>query len=183
MSTPRQPSPPGQVSPDGRFRWDGQAWVPNDPRPVKKKHTVRNVLILLVVLVLAIGVGLAVVIGKTAKDAKDVVENSKIDGPSGPVDVEVGKAFRIDGYTFAAGWKVSADELGDLQVTDLRATNNGNVVSSASISISFLRDGKEVASADCLAQSIDVDESDDVACGSTDDLPTDYDSVRVEDLT
>ncbi|MEH3033629.1 MAG: hypothetical protein PGN07_06240 [Aeromicrobium erythreum] len=152
-------------------------------KPPRKKHTVRNVLVLFTVLVVAGAVGIAYLVGRTADGVKNVVENSKASGPAKPVTVQEGAAFEIDGYRYAAGWKVSADELGDLQITDLEATNQGNVVSSPSISITFLSGGQEVASADCLGKSVDVDDTREVSCGSTDDLPTDYDSIRVEDLT
>jgi hypothetical protein len=54
--------PPGAISPDGQWRWDGAQWVPNTPPGqsfapvVAKKHTVRNLgcgcAALLVVLVI-----------------------------------------------------------------------------------------------------------------------------------
>ena len=41
----------GQVSPDGQSIWNGSAWVPNPNLPkAKKKHTVRNVVLVLLAL-------------------------------------------------------------------------------------------------------------------------------------
>ena len=45
---PQSTAAQGQVSPDGQHVWNGTAWVanPNAPKQ-KKKHTVRNVLLVL----------------------------------------------------------------------------------------------------------------------------------------
>jgi hypothetical protein len=37
------PTPPPQISPDGKFYWDGQRWVPMRPAPQPTQLQSRNV--------------------------------------------------------------------------------------------------------------------------------------------
>ena len=70
MSDAQQPSNAvGQVSPDGQFQWNGTAWVPNPnlPKP-KKKHTVRNVILIIIVLFVAGTAGCLALIGGAANE-------------------------------------------------------------------------------------------------------------------
>lgn len=77
MSDSQPPtSPGGQISPDGQFQWNGTAWVPNPnlPKP-KKKHTARNVIIIIVVLFVAGIAGCVALVGGAANEVSKSITN------------------------------------------------------------------------------------------------------------
>lgn len=87
MSEPTTP-PPGQISPDGQQLWNGTAWIPNPnlPKP-KKKHTVRN--IILIVLVLFFG-GIASCLALIGGTANEIDKSIKKDDANAAKDVTLG---------------------------------------------------------------------------------------------
>ncbi|RNL64379.1 hypothetical protein EFK50_07595 [Nocardioides marmoriginsengisoli] len=75
MSDHQPPHATGQISPDGQFQWNGTAWVPNPhlPQP-KKKHTVRNVLLIMIVVFVAGIAGCLALIGGAANEIDKAIK-------------------------------------------------------------------------------------------------------------
>src|SRR5689334_5319305 len=111
----RTNAPAGQVSPDGQYVWDGANWVPNvnAPKP-KKKHTVRNVIIAIIVVVLLLMAGCMALIAGAANEVDKAInkhENQK-GGSSNPITVKEGQAFTIGKIDYLGGWSLKQDILG-----------------------------------------------------------------------
>jgi len=86
MSENQPPTATGQISPDGLFQWNGTAWVPN-PNIPKKKHTVRNILLIIVVIFVAGTAGCIALIGGAANE---IDKSIKKDDAQAAKDVTLG---------------------------------------------------------------------------------------------
>ncbi|NLE81914.1 MAG: hypothetical protein GX610_20490 [Rhodococcus sp.] len=182
---PQQPPPAaGQVSPDGQYVWDGNAWVPNPnlPKP-KKKHTVRNVILgIIIVLILIVG-GCVAFIGGVANEVSDDIksEAEKPGGTNNPLTIVAGQAFEVDGFNYADGWSLGAGPLGDIEVSNLKVTNNRDDRDSALVEIKLWSGTEVLGKADCTTEPINVDTTVTLNCFSGDDLPANYDKVTIND--
>ena len=206
MST--TPNEPGQISPDGKWRWDGSQWVstetgqPAPPRaaattqqpqyaqpyaqPPKKSHTLRNVLLVLVLLlVLAVGgcfALLAAGVNEASKSINDsIAKDKEPGGPDNPMTIEVGKAFSVSDFDYAAGWAVGTDALGDLDIKGLKVTNNRGEKDSAIVEIKFMKGSEVLALSDCSSDPIQPGQTVTLTCISTDKLPKKYDEITIND--
>jgi hypothetical protein len=163
-----------------------QPYAPNpqvpQPQP-KKKHTVRNVLLTVVVLFVLFVGGCMALIGKAANDvANDIEKNdSKAGGSKNPMTIVAGKPFEVDGFKYAKGWTVGKDVLGDLEIKGLKVTNNRKDADSALVEIKFWKGSEVLALADCTTESIAVGTTTKLDCSSTDKLPAQYDKITIND--
>jgi len=198
-----QPTPPGDSTPAGfypdaqgqmRF-WDGTRWTEHTQQapltatavaPVKKSHTFRNVFLgIVAAFVLLIGGCMALLggaaneIGKSikAEEAKDAQPG----GPDNPLTIKIGEKFSVLDFDYAAGWKVGADALGDVEVTGLKVTNNRDEKDGAILEIKFLKGSEVLALVDCSTEQIPVGQTTTVDCFSSDKLPKNYDKVTIND--
>jgi hypothetical protein len=192
---------PGDVA-NGHVLTEGGQWVPIGaapaapaatavapqapapaPAPVKKKHTVRNVLLsLMLVGILLVGGCFALVgMGVDAADKAIKKDANKPGGTDHPMTVVVGKPFQVDGFKYAAGWAVHNDALGDLDIKGLKVTNDRSSKDSALVEVKFWRGKEVVALADCTSNPIDVGTTVALSCLSTDKLPKSYDKVTIND--
>ena len=111
-------------------------------QPVKKKHTVRNVFIILGILaVMGIG-GCMAFVGAVGNEVSKSVDAEA--DRNAPRDVTVGKAFTIGKHETQAGWKVTKDSvLGGFQVSG-KVKNVSDATSSSFIHFKFLSASGEV---------------------------------------
>lgn len=152
-------------------------------RPPKKKHTVRNVLLVIVGLsVLLIG-GCVALIGGAANEVGKAIEEdaSKAGGTDNPMDIEPGKSFEVDGFKYADGWSVNRDALGDVEIKGLKVTNDRDDRDSALVEIKLWRGTEVVALIDCTTEPIQAGTTVTLGCFSADDMPKKYDKVTIND--
>jgi hypothetical protein len=80
--------------------------------------------------------------------------------------VTEGKGFTHDGFVVADGWKVGTDESGR----------------TALLSFSFYDGKTNLAEVNCTSNELQAGETSKLDCGSTDDFPTGYKTIKVADL-
>ena len=158
-----------------------QAAQPQPPAP-KKKHTLRNVLLILVlVFVLFVGGCFALVgAGLSAADKAIKENDNRPGGADNPLTIAEGKAFEVDGFAYAAGWKIVGSPIG-FDVKKLKVTNNRDDKDSAIVEIKFMRGTEVLALADCSTEPIAVGQTTSLTCISTDKLPKKYDEITIND--
>ncbi|MDO9380328.1 MAG: hypothetical protein Q7T56_15900 [Nocardioidaceae bacterium] len=170
---PQQPYPP-------------QGYYPPQPPP-KKKHTLRNVLLVLLAIgVLFIG-GCALLFGAAVNEVdKAVTESAEKDaepgGPDNPLEITEGEAFEVSGFDYADGWTIKNNADLDLfEIDRLRVTNNRDSSDSALVEIKFNQGSEVLASVDCTSDDIAVGQTVTLNCISADALPADYDTITIND--
>lgn len=174
----------GQISPDGQHQWNGSEWVPNPNLPKqKKKHTVRNIFLGLIALFILLFAGCTALVGGAANEVSKSIEEdaNKAGGTNNPMEITPGEAFEVDGFNYAAGWTVGADELGDAQVKGLKVTNNREDRDSALVEIKFMQGTEVLALVDCTTEPINVGTTVTLNCFSADDFPASYDKITIND--
>ena len=156
-------------------------WAPTEPP--KKKHTVRNILLIFVLLT-GLGIaGCAALVGGAANEVSKSIEAdaNKAGGTDNPLTIEQGKAFEVDGFKYAAGWSIGKDALGDLDVKGLKVTNNRDDKDSALVEIKLWKGTEVVALTDCTTEPIGVGTTVSLSCVSADKLPKGYDKITIND--
>lgn len=148
--------------------------------PPKKKHTVRNVLLILGLLFILMVGGCIALIGGAAneidKAVKEEEENDK------PRDVSAGKAFEHDGFKVDAGWEVTKEQFGGATITKLRVTNDSDEERSAMLSFRFYKGKENLGEIECSSNQLQAGESSKMDCFSLDsEFPTGYKKIRVAD--
>lgn len=99
-----------------------------------------------------------------------------------PVTVKVGKAFVVRKFHYAAGWKVSKDVLGDLDVTGLKVTNKRDDKDSALVTFKFWKGSEVLSSIDCSSDPIMPGTTVKLTCAALDNYPSvKYDKVTIND--
>lgn len=194
--TMSESQPAGQISPDGNYVWDGNAWQPRtqgQPYPggmqmqqPKQNHTLRNVLLALtVVFVLFVG-GCMAIVGLAANEvSKEIDKSAAADkepgGPDNPLTIVEGEAFEVSGFEYQAGWSLGNDALGDLDIQGLKFKNQRDDADTAIVEIRIVKGAELVASADCISDEAEVGQIVTLTCLSADKLPTDYDKITIND--
>ncbi len=171
---------PGDTKKGHVFTEQG-TWAPTEPP--KKKHTVRNVILILMLLGgLGIG-GCAALVGGAANEISKGIEAdaNKPGGTDNPMTITQGKPFEVDGFDYAAGWSLGTDALGDLDVKGLKVTNNRDTKDSALVEIKLWRGTEVVALSDCTTEPIGVGTTVTLSCLSADPLPKKFDKVTIND--
>ena len=156
----------------------------NVQAPPKKKHTVRNViLIVLAVFVLFIGGCMALIGGAAKQVADDIAKNdNKAGGAKNPLTIQVGKAFEVDHFNYPAGWTVGAEQYtGSIEIKGLKVTNNRKDQDSALVEIKFWKGTEVLAKTDCTTEPIAPGTTTKVDCISADKLPKAYSKVTIND--
>ena len=153
------------------------------PQPPKKSHTVRNVLLGIVLLMVLVVGGCLALVGTAANEVGKAIEenDNRAGGANNPMAIEEGKAFDVAGFKYANGWKLSKDFGGYVKVSGLKVTNNRKDKDSALVEIKFWK-GKEVlALVDCSTEPIAPDTTVTLDCLSTDKLPKAYSKITIND--
>ncbi|QBR91403.1 hypothetical protein [Nocardioides euryhalodurans] len=151
--------------------------------PPKKKHTVRNVLLILAaVFVLFVG-GCLAIVGTAANEVSKAIERGENEagGRSNPVTITEGEAFEVRGFEYAAGWRVGKDAMGYINVSKLKVTNNRESSDSALVEIKFWKGSEVLALTDCTTEPIEVGTTTQVDCLAADKLPRSYDKITIND--
>ena len=174
----------GQVSPDGQHVWNGSAWVPNPnlPKP-KKKHTVRNVILVILGLgILFIGGCMALIGGAANEVSKSIDEHENQKGGSNnPITLKVGEAFTIGDTSYAKGWTLKNDVLGSAEVKGLKVTNNGKDTDYPSVEFRFWNEKNMLAEVSCgLLEEVPAGTTQLLECSGDERLPTKYEKLTVQ---
>ena len=144
------------------------------PQP-PKKHTLRNVLLVLLALGIAGMAGCAALLGSAAES---VDEEAKHDKPSKVVE---GEAFEHDIWKVRPGWRVASDGLGGVTVKGMRAKLTGDSADTAMFTIQLNRGQEVLASIECTGSEVEPGQSAPLSCFSADDLPKRWKRVTVQD--
>lgn len=116
------------------------------PAQPKKKHTVRNIfLILFALFVLSVGGCMALIGGAASEMDKAMNEEAANDKPS---KVTEGKAFEHDIWSVKSGWSVKGGMLG-ADIKGLRAEHIGDSVDTPMLTFTLDKGNKVLASIDC----------------------------------
>lgn len=190
--------------PDGQERYyDGEQWTDDfrpaqqgsqppqpaygqaPPPPQKKGFPWKWVVIIVAIVLLVCCGGFAActagVIGTADEVSKSMDSDaSKEGGPDNPMPITEGEAFEVDGFNYAAGWKVT-EEFGDANITGLKVTNNRDQKDSVMVEIKFMKGSEVLALVDCTTDPIQKGNTVSVDCFSTDKLPDDYDEITIND--
>jgi hypothetical protein len=148
MSYP--PDPHAQTQPAPGYQ------APPPPQyfqPPKKRHTVRNVFLVLGVLfVLGVGGCIAVVASVSNEVAKSADTGTEKNAPR---DVTAGKAFTIGKHETLAGWTIKKNELGMFSVEG-KVKNVSNTTSTAFVHLKFLAaDGEVLGNVSCNSSDLE----------------------------
>lgn len=176
--------------------WDGNEWTEHRqsaaptqtgyaPQP-KKSHTLRNVILIVCVLIVLSFVGCVALIGGAANEVGKSIgfsqaKDSEPGGPDNPLKITEGKTFDVSGFSYAAGWKLSDDELGSVDIKGLKVTNNRDKKDSAFVEIKFMNGNEVLALSNCATEPIAVGQKTTLSCLSGDDLPKKYDAITIND--
>lgn len=193
---PQQGPPTGGPPPQGHHAgYQQQGYPPQGyqqpppgyayPPPQKKSHTLRNVLLgMVLALILIIGGCVALIGGAANEIDKAIDEEAANDRPT---TVEVGKKFSHDGYEVAAGWKVGR-EFGTVTINNINVTNvqndslTGDGGRTALLTFRFYKGKQNLAEVECTGKELQEGESSSMDCFSTDEFPTGYKQVKVADF-
>ncbi len=151
--------------------------------PPKKSHWVRNLFIVLaVLLVLMIG-GCVAFLAGVADEVDESVQRGKTEsgGTENPLTITPGKAFEVRGLNYLADWKLSNNEFGDMQVENLRVTNNRDKRDSVIVEIKVWKGTEVVALADCTTEPIQPKTTTKLSCLSADTLEKGFTKVTIND--
>jgi hypothetical protein len=131
--------------------------------PPKKKHTVRNVFIVLGVLGVVFIGGCVAIVGKAADDVSKSVDADK--DKNAPRDVAAGKAFTIGKHETLAGWTVTKDSvLGGFKVTG-KVKNTSDATSTAFIHFKFIdAKGTVLGNVDCNSGDLEPGQTQALNC-------------------
>lgn len=153
--------------------------------PPKKSHTLRNVLLVMLLLgVLFIG-GCLALLGGAANEVSKSIDKSIAEEAANdkPKEVTAGKAFTHDDYAIDAGWKVEKAEFGGgVTITNARVTNNATEGRSAFLTFTFYNGKENLAEVNCTSNELQEGEASKLDCSSLSDEPaTGYKTIKVAD--
>jgi hypothetical protein len=139
--------------------------------PAKKKHTVRNVLLITSGLILDFVVACSVVVANgmdeavngSAPDTTHWSTPGAVPDRGAPRAVAVGKAFTIGKHRFEPGWKVSNEAYIGPRISGT-VTNVSEDTSTAFFHIKVLKGSKVVANFQCNTNDLEPKQSEDVDC-------------------
>lgn len=172
--------PQGGYPPDGYQQQPAPRYYNQAPAPQKKSHTLRNVLLVVVLLfVLMIGGCLALFGAAVNEVDKAITEEEQNDIPT---EVVEGGAFTHDSYDVESGWSVKRDGIGGVTIKGLRITNTEDTARTALLTFTFYNGNENLAEVECNSNELQADEVSRMDCFSFDGkFPSTFDSVKVAD--
>lgn len=156
-------------------------WTPT--QPPKKKRTFLKVFLALCAFGIVSVIALVALIGSAANEVSESIEAdaNKPGGTDNPMAITEGKPFEVDGFKYAAGWKIAGDGLGDVTVNGLKVTNDRDSRDSALVEIKLWQGTEVKALVDCTTEPIAVGTTVTLSCFSTDPMPKHYDEITIND--
>jgi len=155
--------------------------------PVKKSHTARNILIVFAVLFVVFVGGCIAVVAVVGNKVNDAVNDDSLGGPNNPMTITEGKAFSVDGFDYASGWKITNEPVsGTWQIDNLKMTNHRGKADRLDVKIELLNANEIVATTFCTGgdgvNKIPKDTTVTVTCTSGDPLPATNDKITISDI-
>jgi len=157
MSHNTPPAPQGSVTQPG--------YPPAPQPPVKKKHTVRNVLLILALLFVLFVGGCMVLLGGAANEIDKAIKESEKN--SAPRAVAEGAEFTIGKYTVHKGWSIGNDGLGGYEAKNVVVENTSKEDDTVFFTMKVLKGKKVLGSIDCNTDEIAPGQQQDASCLST----------------
>ena len=156
-------------------------WAP--VKPPKKKPTVRNVFSRDLRAQHPRHRWLQSMVAGAANEVSESMDAdaTKAGGTENPKAITEGKAFEVDGFDYAAGWKITDDGLGGATVKKLKVTNDRTDKDSALVEIKLWKGTEVKAPIDCSTDPIDVGSTVKLSCTSADMLPKNVDKITIND--
>ncbi len=155
-------------------------------QPVEKSHTARNILIVFGVLFLLFVGGCIAVVAVVGNEVNDVVNDDTVGGPNNPLTITEGESFEVDGFEYADGWSIVAEPVSQTwHIENLKVTNHRGKSDRLFTEIKLLSGSEIVATSTCAAGNLDKipeDTTVTVDCTSSDQLPTAYDKITINDV-
>lgn len=151
-------------------------------QPQKKKHTVRNVLLVLAVVFVLGVAGCVAIVGSVGNElAKQAEAPSTQTVPSdrnAPRPVSVGKAFTIGKHQTLAGWTVK-EELGMFSVSG-KVKNVSESTSTAFFHIKFLKGNDVLGNVQCNSSDLEPGQTEVLNCVPNGNYTKSYDKITAE---
>lgn len=150
------------------------------PQPPKKKHTLRNVLLILLgCFVLFVG-GCVALIGSAADEAsKALDEEAKNDKPT---VIEEGAAFTHDIWKAQDGWTINAGgAVGMVEIKGLRVKNIGDNADTALLTFTLDRGNNVLAAIECSSPEAQPGQVVRMSCVGDEAPAGEWDTVTVKD--
>ena len=165
---------------NGHVLTEAGTWAPASP---PKKHTLRNVILVIVGLsILGIAACTAMLAGGANEVAKSIETNAnKPGGDANPLTITPGNAFEVDGFNYAQGWRIQDSAIDTVEVTGLKVTNNRADQDSALVDIKFWKGTEVLTDLMCTSDPIAVGTTVTLSCLGTDPLPKGYDKITIND--
>jgi hypothetical protein len=199
-------TPAGWYPSEGQERyWDGETWteqtrplgsgaVPPQPptytqqqpywQPSKKKHTVRNVLLILCGLAILFIGGCAVLFGAALNEADKALDKETENDR--PTVVEEGKTFEHDGYSVAGGWSVKPEQFGGATIKGMKVTledDQGMAGRAAQFTFRLYNGSEVVTEIECSSNEMQEEETSTIDCFSLDSKKVGkWDTIKVSDM-
>jgi len=150
--------------------------------PPKKSHTLRNILIGVLVLFFLLVGGCMAIVGMAANEVDKSIKKgeSEAGGTENPIAITVGKPFEVRGLNYQDGWGLK-NAFGSMEVTKLRVENNRKDSDAALVEIKVWKGKEVVAMADCSTNMLQPGTVAKLDCISTDKLPRKYSKVTIND--
>jgi hypothetical protein len=148
--------------------------------PPKKKHTVRNILLGVIVLFILLMAGCMALVGGVANEVDKAIKEEEANNK--PVAVTEGKAFTHDDYKVAGGWTIGK-EFGSVDIKGMKVTNGADEARSALLTFRFYKGKENLAEVECSSNEVASGEVSSLDCFSTSEkFPTGYDTIKVADF-
>lgn len=149
-------------------------------QPPKKKHTLRNVVLILLGVGILAFAGCAALVGSAVDEVDDALEKeAKNDRPQ---PIEEGAAFTHDIWQAKAGWRIKVGgPLDMVEIKGLRVENVGGTADTALLTFTLDRGKNVLASMDCSSPEAQPDQVVRMSCIGDDVPKGKWDTITVKD--
>jgi hypothetical protein len=172
MSQHEQPTYGQQAPPPGYYQ---------PGPPPKKKHTARNIFLVLLGLFILMFAGCMALVGGAVNEVDKAIQEEAANDK--PAAVAEGAAFTHDGYEAEGGWKVVNKRFAGTSINGLSVTNTADEARSALLTFRFYEGNEVVGEVECSSNQMQSGEASSLDCVSFDSKPVKgYDTIKVSDL-
>ena len=149
------------------------------PQQPKKKHTFRNIMLVVLALFIAAFAGCAALIGGAVEEADKAIKAEAANNK--PSEVTEGEAFEHDIWSVKPGWKIKPGPLG-ATVVGLRAELTGDTADAPLLTFTLDKGKQVMASIDCTGPQAQPGQVVRIGDCIPDGKAKGYDTVTVRDL-